>query len=97
MGNAGLNTGLTEEKLIEIFSPYGSIENVIMEINKTYSFVVFTNIDNAKVAFENINGKIKISSSDNTPLYLAFSPISNYNCYIFFYLLFKKFLKLDLF
>ena len=76
MGNAGLNTGLTEEQLIEIFSVYGPIEKVIMEINKTYSFVQFTNIANAKVAFENINGKIKISSSDNTPLYLAFSPTS---------------------
>ncbi|XP_046394315.1 alkylated DNA repair protein alkB homolog 8 [Ischnura elegans] len=69
--NAGLVSGMQREEVVDLFSPFGVIENVVMLPGKSYSFVAFTNEDDSKKAFEAIHGKVKIQICDAT-LFLAY-------------------------
>ncbi|XP_076031512.1 tRNA (carboxymethyluridine(34)-5-O)-methyltransferase ALKBH8-like isoform X2 [Oratosquilla oratoria] len=71
IGNAGLTTGLDEESVVELFSLYGSLENVVLVPGKQYSFVCFGNVESAEHAYETIHGVVGIRGS-RFPLYLAY-------------------------
>ncbi|CAH1984659.1 unnamed protein product [Acanthoscelides obtectus] len=79
--NAGLVNGLSEETILEYFSPYGAISNIVMLPGKSCSFFSYVSIDIAREAFEATNGKLTVAQ-DNKPVYLLYSeqlPESTYS------------------
>lgn len=56
--NAGLSSGYSEEKIVEIFSPYGTLEKVFMVPMKSYCFLEFKNDLDAKNVVSLLNGKL---------------------------------------
>ena len=68
--NAGLVTGCSSWELFNIFSKHGSLLQIILIPQKSYSFVVFDTAECAKIAFDCIHGKVGLN--DKGPLYLAF-------------------------
>ena len=73
MANAGLNTGLQEEQLLELCLAYGEIDEITMLPGKSYCFVVFKDELNAAEAYSAIHGKRKLTHSESGPLYLAYA------------------------
>ena len=68
--NAGLITGCSSWELFNIFSKYGSLLQIILIPQKSYSFLVFDTEERAKLAFDSVHGKVGLN--DKGPLYLAF-------------------------
>ena len=68
--NAGLVTGCSSWELFNVFSKYGSMLQIILIPQKSYSFVVFDTEECAKLAFDTVHGKVGLN--DKGPLYLAF-------------------------
>lgn len=52
----GLDTGVSREKVVDVFGSYGDIHDVIMLPKKPYSFVCFTSIEEATLARTRLNG-----------------------------------------
>nr|CAI5829900.1 unnamed protein product [Callosobruchus analis] len=70
--NAGLVNGLSEETILEHFSVYGTLNNIVLVPGKSCSFVSYLEIDMACKAFEALNGQLTIAQ-DNKPVYLLYA------------------------
>lgn len=68
--NAGLVSGIQQEKIVEIFSGY-SLQQIEMIPGKSYSFVQFVDENDSKVAYNALHGKLVVSEIKG-PLYLLF-------------------------
>lgn len=73
VGNAGLVSGVTYEQLTQLFAQYGLVERVVTIPGKSYSFVVYSTIDDAVKAYDAINGQVKLENMDG-PMYLLHTP-----------------------
>lgn len=83
--NAGLLTGLEQEVILNVFLPFGTIENVVMMPNKSYCFVVFRDISEAKTAVDALHGKIQKSIQEG-PLYLTYTEKGRYQLQLILYM-----------
>ncbi|XP_050525554.1 alkylated DNA repair protein alkB homolog 8-like isoform X2 [Daktulosphaira vitifoliae] len=70
--NRGLVDGLGRSQLVKLFSQFGTLENVVMLPFKSYCFVSYFNVDDAKKALNNINGK-KNALFDHQLVYLIYT------------------------
>lgn len=73
VGNAGLVSGVTYEQLTQLFAQYGLVERVVTIPRKSYSFVVYSKIDDAVNAYNAINGRVKLKKMDG-PMFLLHTP-----------------------
>lgn len=64
--------GLSEETVHEYFSKHGIIEQIIMLPGKSCCFVSYKETNDARTAYENINGKLNLAQ-DGKPLYLSYT------------------------
>lgn len=51
-------TGISYEELFEIFEPFGLVEEIQLLPNRSYSFVVFEEIDSTVSAYEAVHGNM---------------------------------------
>ncbi|XP_041360142.1 alkylated DNA repair protein alkB homolog 8-like [Gigantopelta aegis] len=56
INNGGLDAGMTYHRIKELFSPHGTVEDVIMLSQKPYCFVCFSSIYEAEAAYKALNG-----------------------------------------
>lgn len=70
--NAGLALKLSQEDVIQTFSPFGTIESVVMMPDKTYCFMVFFDKADAIVAYKSLHGKCFFPQTENL-MVLAFA------------------------
>ena len=69
--NAGLTTGTSYEELTEFFENYGSLQNLLLLPDKSYSFIEFSEVLSASAAYANVHSNLALPSQNNV-LYLAF-------------------------
>ena len=69
--NAGLTTGATYEELTEFFENYGSLRNLLLLPDKSYSFIEFSNESSASKAYELVHSTLALPNQNNV-LYLAY-------------------------
>ncbi|XP_073978123.1 tRNA (carboxymethyluridine(34)-5-O)-methyltransferase alkbh8 [Rhodnius prolixus] len=55
--NGGLASGISKEDIVELFSQFGILENVVLIAKKSFAFITFKEISCAIVCFDRINGK----------------------------------------
>lgn len=84
IGNAGLVTGLQYEQVATLFTQYGRVENIVMIPGKSYSFVVYSNLDSALHAYKDINARVKLDNMDG-PIYLLYSKSGSDSTYYCLY------------
>ena len=68
--NVGHVSCANYEDFLNVFLPFGDIEDVVLVPNKSYSFVMFVEISSATRAYEALNGEIVSSLAQG--LYLSF-------------------------
>ncbi|RMC07338.1 hypothetical protein DUI87_16797 [Hirundo rustica rustica] len=74
IANAGLGNGMSRQQLLRILEEYGAMETLLMPPNKPYSFVKYRTTEEAKKAFNALNGK-EVTLEDcgqNIVLYINF-------------------------
>ncbi|KAM9247629.1 tRNA (carboxymethyluridine(34)-5-O)-methyltransferase ALKBH8 isoform 3-T5 [Leptosomus discolor] len=74
IANAGLGNGMSRHQLLRIVEEYGLVETLLMPPNKPYSFVKYGTTEEAKKAFDALNGKV-VTLEDfgqNIVLYMNF-------------------------
>uniref|UniRef100_A0A8B9QJ03 tRNA (carboxymethyluridine(34)-5-O)-methyltransferase ALKBH8 n=1 Tax=Apteryx owenii TaxID=8824 RepID=A0A8B9QJ03_APTOW len=74
VANAGLGNGMSRHQLFRIVEEYGLVETLLMPPNKPYSFVKYGTTEEAKKAFDALNGK-EVTREDfgqNIVLYINF-------------------------
>ncbi|NXS08907.1 ALKB8 protein, partial [Neodrepanis coruscans] len=74
IANAGLGNGMSRHQLLRIVEEYGAVETLLMPPNKPYSFVKYGTTEEAKKAFDALNGK-EVTLEDcgqNIVLYINF-------------------------
>ncbi|RLW08343.1 hypothetical protein DV515_00003330, partial [Chloebia gouldiae] len=74
IANAGLGNGMSRQQLLRILEEYGAMETLLMPPNKPYSFVKYRTTEEAKKAFNTLNGK-EVTLEDcgqNIILYINF-------------------------
>ncbi|XP_050189576.1 alkylated DNA repair protein alkB homolog 8 isoform X2 [Myiozetetes cayanensis] len=74
IANAGLGNGMSRHQLLRIVEEYGEVETLLMPPNKPYSFVKYERTEEAKKAFDALNGK-EVTLEDcgqNIVLYINF-------------------------
>ncbi|CAM9588239.1 unnamed protein product [Bubo scandiacus] len=74
IANAGLGNGMSRHQLLRIVEEYGLVETLLMPPNKPYSFVKYGTTEEAKKAFDALNGK-EVTLEDfgqNIVLYINF-------------------------
>ncbi|KAM8820382.1 tRNA (carboxymethyluridine(34)-5-O)-methyltransferase ALKBH8 [Eudromia elegans] len=74
VANAGLGNGMSRHQLFKIVEEYGLVETLLMPPNKPYSFVKYGTTEEAKKAFDALNGK-EVTLEDfgqNIVLYINF-------------------------
>ncbi|XP_074906100.1 tRNA (carboxymethyluridine(34)-5-O)-methyltransferase ALKBH8 isoform X2 [Buteo buteo] len=74
IANAGLGNGMSRQQLLRIVEEYGLVETLLMPPNKPYSFVKYGTTEEAKKAFDALNGK-EVTLEDfgqNIVLYINF-------------------------
>ncbi|XP_009584703.1 PREDICTED: alkylated DNA repair protein alkB homolog 8, partial [Fulmarus glacialis] len=74
VANAGLGNGMSRHQLLRIVEEYGQVETLLMPPNKPYSFVKYGTAEEAKKAFDALNGK-EVTLEDfgqNIVLYINF-------------------------
>uniref|UniRef100_A0A8C3M4W7 tRNA (carboxymethyluridine(34)-5-O)-methyltransferase ALKBH8 n=1 Tax=Chrysolophus pictus TaxID=9089 RepID=A0A8C3M4W7_CHRPC len=65
IANAGLGNGMSRHQLHRIVENYGMVETLLMPPNKPYSFVKYESTEEAKKAFDALNGKeVTLEDSD---------------------------------
>ncbi|XP_031462038.1 alkylated DNA repair protein alkB homolog 8 [Phasianus colchicus] len=65
IANAGLGNGMSRRQLHRIVENYGMVETLLMPPNKPYSFVKYESTEEAKKAFDALNGKeVTLEDSD---------------------------------
>ncbi|KAK4829610.1 hypothetical protein QYF61_005710 [Mycteria americana] len=57
IANAGLGNGMSRHQLLRIVEEHGLVETLLMPPNKPYSFVKYGTTEEAKKAFDALNGK----------------------------------------
>ncbi|KAF2973688.1 hypothetical protein EK904_004530, partial [Melospiza melodia maxima] len=74
IANAGLGNGMSRQQLLRILEEYGAMETLLMPPNKPYSFVKYRTTEEAKKAFNALNGKeVTLEDCDqNIVLYINF-------------------------
>lgn len=74
IANAGLGNGMSRQQLFRILEEYGAMETLLMPPNKPYSFVKYRTTEEAKKAFNALNGKeVTLEDcSQNIVLYINF-------------------------
>ncbi|XP_055557538.1 alkylated DNA repair protein alkB homolog 8 isoform X2 [Falco cherrug] len=74
IANAGLGNGMSRHQLLRIVEEYGLVETLLMPPNKPYSFVKYGTTEEAKKAFDALNGKeVTLEDFDqNIILYVNF-------------------------
>ncbi|XP_040439501.1 alkylated DNA repair protein alkB homolog 8 isoform X5 [Falco naumanni] len=74
IANAGLGNGMSRHQLLRIVEEYGLVETLLMPPNKPYSFVRYETTEEAKKAFDALNGKeVTLEDFDqNIVLYVNF-------------------------
>ncbi|XP_041270632.1 alkylated DNA repair protein alkB homolog 8 [Onychostruthus taczanowskii] len=74
IANAGLGNGMSRQQLLRILEEYGAMETLLMPPNKPYSFVKYRTTEEAKKAFNSLNGKeVTLEDCDqNIVLYINF-------------------------
>ncbi|XP_065207939.1 alkylated DNA repair protein alkB homolog 8 [Planococcus citri] len=70
--NTGLVSGSTAEDVLELFSQYCSVQNILMVPGKSYCFVQCSDENEAENAHNAINAKLSLPGV-NGPLYLLYS------------------------
>ena len=60
-------TGISYEELFEIFEPFGLVEEIQLLPNRSYSFVVFEEIDSTVSAYEAVHGTYVLSQNPKQP------------------------------
>lgn len=73
--NYGLVNGLSRKDLLQVFSPYGQIEHIIMLPHKSYCFICYASAPEAMSAYGKINGKITLLPSQQI-FYLIYTKSS---------------------
>ena len=53
-----LPTEVTDSDLMELFAPYGSLDSLISYSSRTFAFVLFRRIEDAKAAKSNLQGAL---------------------------------------
>ncbi|NXN93948.1 ALKB8 protein, partial [Rhinopomastus cyanomelas] len=74
IANAGLGNGMSRHQLLQLVEDYGLVESLLMPPNKPYSFVKYGTTEEAKKAFDALNGK-EVTVEDlgqNVVLYMNF-------------------------
>ncbi|XP_052668707.1 alkylated DNA repair protein alkB homolog 8 isoform X3 [Harpia harpyja] len=74
IANAGLGNGMSRQQLLRMVEEYGLVETLLMPPNKPYSFVKYGTTEEAKKAFDALNGK-EVTLEDfgqNIVLYINF-------------------------
>nr|XP_009682102.1 PREDICTED: alkylated DNA repair protein alkB homolog 8 isoform X2 [Struthio camelus australis] len=74
VANGGLGNGMSRHQLLRIVEGYGLVETLLMPPNKPYSFVKYETTEEAKKAFDALNGK-EVALEDfgqNIVLYINF-------------------------
>ncbi|KAM6291258.1 tRNA (carboxymethyluridine(34)-5-O)-methyltransferase ALKBH8 isoform 2-T2 [Porphyrio hochstetteri] len=74
IANAGLGNGMSRHQLLRIVEEFGFVETLLMPPNKPYSFVKYGTAEEAKKAFDALNGK-EVTLEDlgqNIVLYINF-------------------------
>ncbi|KAG8229792.1 hypothetical protein J437_LFUL005873 [Ladona fulva] len=69
--NAGLVSGIQREEVINLFLPFGKLEDVCMLPGKSYCFVAFRNEEDAQEAYSVLHGKTILNATE-VKLILAF-------------------------
>ena len=64
VGNGGLMCGVERNHLVNLFGRFGTIKQVLMLPERSYSFVTFDKTMEAKTAFEMIHGRTLASPSE---------------------------------
>ncbi|XP_054262574.1 alkylated DNA repair protein alkB homolog 8 isoform X2 [Macrosteles quadrilineatus] len=72
IGNAGLVSGIKYEQLAQLLTEYGKVDSLVMIPGKSYSFVVYSTVNEATEAFDSINGILKLDNMDG-PLFLVYT------------------------
>ncbi|GFS77327.1 alkylated DNA repair protein alkB homolog 8 [Nephila pilipes] len=57
IGNGGLGCGFDRESLMDVFKPYGLLENIVVLPGEPYAFVTFIAIEDAIKAMKSVNGQ----------------------------------------
>ncbi|XP_050438702.1 alkylated DNA repair protein alkB homolog 8-like [Adelges cooleyi] len=70
--NYGLVNGFGRSHVTQLFSQYGLVENITMLPFKSYCFVSYSNVQEAKNAFDKINGNTS-DVQNQRPLYLIYT------------------------
>ena len=82
VGNGGFGNGVKREIIFALFSRYGEIINLVMKEKQPYCFLSYCNIDSAKLAFEDLHGKVLPDQPDKSmqsiTLYLAYTTESEH-------------------
>lgn len=77
--NAGLASSIQHEDIVELFTKYGEVQNVLMIPGKSYCFIEFKNVLDAETAYSAVNGKIKLDKMDGV-IYLLFTDSGKFRC-----------------
>ncbi|XP_048244026.1 alkylated DNA repair protein alkB homolog 8-like [Haliotis rufescens] len=56
VSNAGLDNGVTQQEVLDVFNKHGRVTEIIMLPQKPYCFVCFSRTSDAQEAFEAVNG-----------------------------------------
>lgn len=81
--NAGLALNVDREKIVALFSPYTTVQNVVMKRKKSYCFVECIDQSTACIAFNAIHGKLFLNEVHG-PLYLLYVEKSTWSIYVEF-------------
>lgn len=74
--NVGLVNGCSQESIVSLFMPFGSVQQVIMLPHKSFCFAQFYDKTSAIKAYNAVHGKEK--TSQDTIFLLSFSENGNY-------------------
>lgn len=69
--NGGLVNEITQELIFETFKTYGTLRNIFMIPEKSFSFVEYENVNDAKAAYDRLNNTV-LWSQIKGPIYLDF-------------------------
>lgn len=65
-----------------VFQEFGSIDQILLLPEKSFSIVAFTEASSASVAYDKLNGSIKLTQHGQ-PLYLTYAPSCMYHSFYF--------------
>ena len=76
VANGGLENGIRREGILEAFSEYGELEDVVMPASRSFCFVKFCSVEEAVQAFKKLHCQLiphpDISPIQNLHFFLAY-------------------------